>query len=118
MRHPSNASARSRRAALALALDGGAIRAAGGQKWAIDVGVDRYDSDQASPLRWAGADAQAAKALVEAGRFPADNVVVMTAEGRGSGIRWGHRCRSCQVTPPAVLSARLATARTCGVRGT
>ncbi len=67
-------------AAAALALCAGSPRAASGQKWAILVGVDRYESDQISALRYAGSDARdVAKALVEVGGWPADNVVVMSS---------------------------------------
>src|SRR5580658_6909226 len=53
---------------------------AGPQRWAVVVGVDRYDKAQIPALKYAGADAQAvAKALRGAARFPNDHVYVLTS---------------------------------------
>lgn len=50
-----------------------------GQKWALLVGVDRYEDSNISALHCAGEDARAlAAALREACGFPADHVVVLS----------------------------------------
>jgi len=70
----------------AVVLWGGdaGLRAQGGlQKWALVVGVDRYEQTaKIDPLHYAGADAMlVAKTLRECGGFPARNVFVMTTSG-------------------------------------
>ncbi len=53
-----------------------------GQKYALVVGVDRYEQAQISPLQFAGADAVAvARALREVAGFDPRNVILMTSGG-------------------------------------
>ncbi|MBM3465331.1 MAG: hypothetical protein FJX76_24825, partial [Armatimonadetes bacterium] len=67
----------------ALALWGLSASAAGGAKWALVVGVDRYErSQRVTPLQFAGADArEVARTLREAAGFPPENVLLLTTEG-------------------------------------
>jgi len=53
-------------------------------RWALLVGVDRYDSSGVSPLRYPGADVRGlAKVLIENCGFAADHVIIMTSDATG-----------------------------------
>ena len=52
-------------------------------KWAVLVGIDKYQNDEISTLRYAVADTKAMQqALVQSG-FPAQNVFTMTGDAQG-----------------------------------
>lgn len=55
------------------------------EKWAVVVGINHYQSDTISPLRYAEADARDfASALQKYGGFPAKNVFLFTGDQTGS----------------------------------
>jgi formylglycine-generating enzyme required for sulfatase activity len=57
--------------------------AAEGTKWALLVGIDKYEND-ISPLRFSVADVkEVRRALVENAGFPPDNVFLMTSDAPG-----------------------------------
>src|SRR5688572_5886591 len=61
---------------------------AAGQKWALLVGINDYENDEITDLRFTVRDVKAvADSLATTAGFPADNVFVMTSDIPGGGDR-------------------------------
>jgi uncharacterized caspase-like protein len=61
-------------------------RQARGQRWALLVGIDKYDSPRISPLRFSVTDVQAvAETLTKDAGFPEENVIVLTSDRTAEG---------------------------------
>lgn len=59
-----------------------------GARWALVVGVDRYEDEGIETLKFPAADARAvARALIESGAYPADHVVLMTPDQDDERLR-------------------------------
>jgi hypothetical protein len=70
-------------ALLALLLCAAPSAAQGASSWALVIGIDRCDSSEITPLRFAVADARdMARTLHEACGFPKDHVILLTSDGR------------------------------------